>query len=187
MGRPGGASLLDLLGAGVGADELAAGLEVMNAYVRAAAAETAPAAQRLMPDISAEAMRARGPAVAILVPALGMAHTLHFQHMASRRRAAAAAAIRLYQFDHHGKRPERLEQLVPDYLRAVPMDPFTEPVEPIRYLPHADPPVLYSVSKNGIDDGGQTREGQDADLVFHLNGPPPQGDGSPGPGGVSAR
>lgn len=70
-----------------------------------------------------------------------------------RRAAATALAIRLYELDH-GERPLALDELVPQYLPAVPRDPFSANGEPIRYLPWEYPARLYSVSDNGRDDGG---------------------------------
>lgn len=77
---------------------------------------------------------------------------LHFRGLAQRRMAATALAIRLYQVDH-GQRPATLDELVPEYLPALPVDPFTEDAGPLRYLPHGTPPRLYSIGENGVDDG----------------------------------
>ena len=109
--------------------------------------------------------------------------------------AATALAIRLYELDH-SRRPETLAQLVPDYLPAVPKDPFIDNLQPIRYLPNTEPPVLYSVGYDAIDCGGQEnkvvtqiiekkrtniRLGKEthttvheADIVFFLNGNRPE-------------
>ena len=78
---------------------------------------------------------------------------LHFRGIVRRRRAAAALAIRLFELDH-GTRPERLDELVPGYLPAVPLDPFAEDGRSIAYLPHEEHPILYSVGPNGLDEGG---------------------------------
>jgi hypothetical protein len=51
-------------------------------------------------------------------------------------------ALRMYHLDH-GQFPERLEDLVPDYLPAVPEDPFSG--HPLVYRRQADGYVLYSV------------------------------------------
>ncbi len=68
--------------------------------------------------------------------------------------AAIALAIRLYVLDH-GRRPARLEALVPDYLPAVPDDPFARDGRAIRYRSDEAQPLLYSVWLNGADDGGR--------------------------------
>ncbi len=105
----------------------------------------------------------------------------HFRNIAERRMAATALAMRMYEVDH-GARPESLEQLVPDYLPAVPDDPFFDGKRKISYAPDTDKPVLYSVWLDGEDDGGQYTTYADGDgvdidespdLVFFLNGDRP--------------
>ncbi|MCC7291257.1 MAG: hypothetical protein IT449_04240 [Phycisphaerales bacterium] len=89
----------------------------------------------------------------IVMPSLDRAMVLNYRALADRRMAATALAIRLYELDH-GRRPDRLDELVPAYLPAVPYDPFAQPVGPIRYDPTASPPILYSVNVDARDDGG---------------------------------
>lgn len=107
----------------------------------------------------------------------------HYQHLAERRMAAVALAIRLYRADHAGRWPESLGDLVPAYLPSVPIDPFAAGGKPLRYLPNAlgweippalaaaessyvpapgtgpflGGPAVYSVGADGIDDGGSRR------------------------------
>jgi len=78
-----------------------------------------------------------------------------FKQLRDRRMAATMLAIRLYAVDHQGTLPESLSALVPEYLPAVPTDPFDANDHPIRYLPKYNPPVLYSVGQDGKDDGGE--------------------------------
>lgn len=52
-----------------------------------------------------------------------------------------------------GRWPERLEELVPAYLDAVPMDPFDG--EPFRYF--AEKGLVYSVGRNLTDEGGSSK------------------------------
>ncbi len=108
--------------------------------------------------------------------------TGHYCSLAESRMAATALAIRLYELDH-GRRPELLGALVPDYLSEIPLDPFDSHGVEIRYLPDANPPLLYSVSADGVDSGGAftlTKRGgvdtQSPDLPFFLNGDRPTGD-----------
>jgi len=90
-----------------------------------------------------------------VVPELGRDWILGYFHALARgRMAATMLAIRLYAVDHQGALPESLSELVPQYLRAVPSDPFDANDKPIRYLPKYNPPVLYSVGYDGKDDGG---------------------------------
>lgn len=73
---------------------------------------------------------------------------------ADQRLAAAALAIRWYSIDHGGQLPRTLDDLVPAYLRSVAQDPFAAGKKPMRYLPDANQPIVYSVGLDGIDDGG---------------------------------
>lgn len=82
---------------------------------------------------------------------------VHFKTLVERRIAAITLAIRLYTFDHDGRLPTSLSELVPAYLPAVPRDPFDPADGTIRYLPTRNPPVLYSVGLNEKDDGGSER------------------------------
>jgi hypothetical protein len=79
---------------------------------------------------------------------------MHFPVMTDRRAAAIALAVRLYRVDHDGQLPAHLTDLVPDYLPAVPIDPMAADGRPFGYHPAAHPPVIYSVGRDGIDDGG---------------------------------
>jgi hypothetical protein len=102
----------------------------------------------------------------------------HFQILTQRRMAAIALAIRLFEIDH-GHRPTELAELVPDYLEEVPPDPMSFGGSPFTYVPDAAEPVLYSVGKNGDDDGGvlwneeyKTYFAHEHDIVFFLDGRP---------------
>jgi hypothetical protein len=97
-----------------------------------------------------------------------------FRYLANRRMAAIALAIRLYEVDH-GERPQQLAELVPDYLAAIPPDPFSPEGATLRYRPEAERPVLYSVFYDGQDNGGEINLGPDgrrdpnrSDLRFYL-------------------
>jgi hypothetical protein len=114
---------------------------------------------------------------------------IHFWLYADRRMAAIALAMRLYEFDH-GQRPATLVELVPDYLPAMPLDPFDPNDGPIRYLPDAPSPLLYSIGSNAVDDEGAVVfksagfiDRDAGDLPFYLNGdrplPPPDQTASP--------
>lgn len=105
---------------------------------------------------------------------------LRFRLLADRRMAALALAIRLYELDH-GRRPAALSELAPDYLPAVPRDPFDADDRPIRYRPDAPSPLLYSVGLNGLDEDGAfqlNKEGgvdwRAKDIPFFLDGDRPR-------------
>ncbi|HRX84197.1 MAG TPA: hypothetical protein P5572_04180, partial [Phycisphaerae bacterium] len=116
----------------------------------------------------------------IIMPSLQRAVVLHYRLLALRRLAAVALAVRLYAVDH-GARPAALADLVPDYLAAIPADPFSSNGV-ILYAPEDAHPHLYSVGVNGVDDGGAftfKRESIDydgPDLPFFLDTVPQPGD-----------
>ncbi len=63
-------------------------------------------------------------------------------------------ALHAYQLEH-GCPPESLEQLVPEFLSALPIDPFDPNGGPFRYPCSDDGPIVYSVGPDGDDDGGR--------------------------------
>lgn len=73
-------------------------------------------------------------------------------------------AIRRFQLDQN-RLPESLDELVPDYLPAVLMDPFSD--KPLVYRRQDDRYLLYSVGQNQIDDGGvEGKDNQSGDLLL---------------------
>lgn len=83
---------------------------------------------------------------------------------ASRNATVALLALERFR-RNHAKWPEALNDLVPDYLDAVPIDPFDG--KPLRYR-HTDGKILlYSVGKDGEDDDGKPGVlGDENDLVY---------------------
>ena len=75
--------------------------------------------------------------------------------LALGRAAEAAIAAELFR-RATGALPGALGPLVPEYLPAVPIDPFSG--REIRYLKAADRVVVYSVGLNEQDDGGEKIE-----------------------------
>ena len=68
----------------------------------------------------------------------------------------------------HGTFPAQLEDLVPGYLDAVPVDPCDPKALPVRYrLDDPDQATLWSVGGNDVDDNGIKR-GADAVLVVRA-------------------
>jgi hypothetical protein len=62
-------------------------------------------------------------------------------------------ALQAYRLDH-GAYPTRLSDLIPSYLSAVPVDPFSNN-QPLRYRVKGSSYLLYSIGPDGIDDGGK--------------------------------
>ncbi len=101
------------------------------------------------------------------------AHLLRHRYatVAQRRMAALALAIRRYELAH-GDRPERLEELAPDFLSDLPADPFAADHSTFQYIRNDTAPKLYSVGPNLKDDGGAREYGRQAgvpdDVSFRL-------------------
>jgi len=72
-------------------------------------------------------------------------------HAKLRATAACMAAMR-YRNDN-GKWPESLEALVPKYIEKAPTDPMSD--KEIIYKVRDDGILVYSVGRNGVDDGGK--------------------------------
>ena len=72
-----------------------------------------------------------------------------------RSAAAALAAARFRQA--RGRWPTTLDELVPEYLAAVPRDPCD--LRPLRLARRPDGIVIYGVGRNGTDDGGDVGGG----------------------------
>ncbi|MEX0939543.1 MAG: hypothetical protein WDZ59_16890 [Pirellulales bacterium] len=85
------------------------------------------------------------------------------------RAADAAIAVVLY-YQKHGQLPERLDELVPEFLPEVPADPFHD--APLNYRVENGEVVIYSVGLDRVDDGGRDVSTDDAsrsgDFGFRL-------------------
>jgi hypothetical protein len=87
--------------------------------------------------------------------------------------AATGLALRIYRAEH-GRFPATLQELVPEYLPAVPRDALAEDGRALTYLLEADPRIVYSVGTDGVDNGGQFVDrdgysfGHKLDLPFFL-------------------
>jgi len=86
---------------------------------------------------------------------------------AARDSADAAIAAELYR-RKTGKWPAKLEELVPEYLPAVPTDPFTN--LPLVLKAGGTSCKVYSVGRDGVDHGGnlQTDLQPGTDLGFEM-------------------
>jgi hypothetical protein len=85
---------------------------------------------------------------------LARAMEQHFRVEAERRATAVSFAARLYRHDA-GRWPASLAELVPEYLPAVPIDPFHD----------GDQPLGYVVQRGALPGGG------DRPLVYYDPGP----------------
>lgn len=69
----------------------------------------------------------------------------------------------------HGQYPEKLEELVPDFLPAAPEDTHMPTKTPLRYRRDGDGALIYSVGDNGTDDGGLFEKAED--IGYRIGGP----------------
>jgi hypothetical protein len=99
--------------------------------------------------------------IAMLMPAMERAEEAHFREVAGLRLTQLFIALRCYQLEH-GRLPDSLDALAPQYLKVVPMDPFTG--KPFGYEPTGKEPRIWSVGPNQRTDKSQT-EGGDNDVV----------------------
>jgi hypothetical protein len=71
---------------------------------------------------------------------------------AARRVIITVIALKRFELKH-GKLPEKISEHAPEFLSAVPIDPFDG--QPLRYRPNGDGTfLLYCVGEDGVDDGG---------------------------------
>lgn len=67
---------------------------------------------------------------------------------------AAKTGLAAYRYQlHHGRLPASLAELVPEFLPAVPTDNYSQ--TPMIYRKEHTSFLVYSVGRNGRDDGGQ--------------------------------
>lgn len=89
---------------------------------------------------------------------------------ARERLLISVLAVRLYKMEK-GRYPQRLDELVPQYLDEVPLDPFD--LKPLRYKKRQGKWIIYSIGPDCKDDGGVKnyvhREAEEgADLIFEV-------------------
>lgn len=88
--------------------------------------------------------------------------------IAYRDATRVALAIERYRLRHR-ELPKSLDDLVPEFLPEVPLDPFDG--KPLRYRLEANEYKVYSIGTDGIDQGGQADESQPSmppDFVFRV-------------------
>ena len=85
------------------------------------------------------------------------------------RQVEAAIAFELH-FLEHDKYPTAFESLIPEFLDAIPIDPWTDKPMLLDFRPDGRP-VIYSVGEDLDDDGGIPQSHQkprDGDIVWHY-------------------
>jgi hypothetical protein len=85
---------------------------------------------------------------------LSSAVTKEANNFAYLRTSITAIAVERFRLAH-GRLPENLNELVPQFLSAVPIDPFDG--QPLRYHRLAKGYVIYSIGSDDHDDGGREK------------------------------
>lgn len=149
-------------------------LDIMNAYV-AAARKPYPECYLVGARVGKD-LEERIPkcfvVARLLLPALGRVFASGQQHLARCDSARVALAVLRYKAKH-GRLPADLAALVPDFVKAIPPDPFDG--KPLRYRADADGFTVYTIGENLKDDGGATQQppdgGKAPDIGFRVRWP----------------
>lgn len=90
----------------------------------------------------------------MLLPALSRSLTKDHTYLAIVRTAEVGCAIERYRLAHDGKLPPNLEALVPEFIAAIPDDPWDD--KPLRYqaLEDGTSYTVYSIGEARVDKGG---------------------------------
>ena len=105
----------------------------------------------------------RYPASVMIIDGVAFAKT-QAVHEATMRLARVTLTLRQYELCHR-ECPDALDELVPEYMDSVPLDPFSG--EPLLYRPQEDGFLLYSIGRNLKDDGGRPDE-FDGDWIWPM-------------------
>lgn len=110
------------------------------------------------------------PICAFLLPALGRSATVDANSMALIRMAATTLAVERYRLTYC-KLPGEIGELIPDFMEAVPVDPFNG--LPLSYKRLGRGFVIYSVGEDKKDNGGVEyprpgEQGPGPDIVFKV-------------------
>jgi hypothetical protein len=88
----------------------------------------------------------------LLLPALQTALSRADEHSARMRVVETALGVERFRLAHTGALPNKLADLVPECLHAVPPDPYDS--QPLRYKQLPGGYVVYSIGPDRNDDGG---------------------------------
>ena len=152
--------------------ELAFCLDVLRDYLEALR-EPIPKRVRSVQAIDRQVDEARN-SLGYVMPEPLLKATVHywrryFANRARLRTALAAVAVERYRLVN-GELPDKLRHLVPQYLDAVPVDPFDGKL--LRYRKLKKGFIVYSIGKNLKDDAGSEDQlGGDigtADMIFRI-------------------
>jgi hypothetical protein len=145
-------------------------LAEIEADVKAAAARSRDAGSVLglffSPRLSASQKMA-DVFIALLLPALNAALSAEHRNEAKLTLVKLGLALADYR-DQHQRFPNSLDQLAPQYVEKIPLDPMWG--DPFIYKKTDHGYLLYGLGRNGQDDGGRTSDANDSadDLVIAV-------------------
>jgi hypothetical protein len=116
------------------------------------------------------------PMTAMSLPGITIIGDALTMNEATLRCAQVGVAVKRYRTAHN-QLPVSLDELVPQYLDAVPLDPYDG--KPLRYVTRDDGAIVWSIFEDEIDnagvefdaDGYQWTDG--TDIVFRVDLPEP--------------
>ena len=88
----------------------------------------------------------------MLLPTLTTASARAGENFARLQATQVGLALERYRLANQEKLPHNLDELVPTFLKTVPLDPFDG--RPLRYRKLAKGYVVYSIGSDGTDDAG---------------------------------
>ena len=102
----------------------------------------------------------------LLTPATSKSFEAFARVLARRETLVAAIAAERFRLKNNSH-PAKLDDLVPEFLGAIPIDPFSG--QPLRIASSPEEIVVYSVGVNGIDDQGVENEHRaEPDIVVRV-------------------
>ena len=111
--------------------------------------------------------RPGGVLTALLMPALGAAVEVAVR--AEARRGTARLGLALYTYHaRNGRFPDKLDELAPDFIPALPRDPFDG--QAMKFKRTEQGAVVYSIGPDVTDNGGAPfdREKKTGDITFTV-------------------
>jgi hypothetical protein len=88
----------------------------------------------------------------MMLPALAKTLDRATEHSARMRVVETALGVERFRLAHSGALPDRLDQIAPQFLPAVRLDPYDS--QPLRYKKLPRGYVVYSIGADRKDDGG---------------------------------
>lgn len=127
-------------------------LELLTRLVRVAKSRTGLLQEADAVQKEADSLSGLYVTTKMRVPSLHRAVELWERRTAMLRCTIAALAAERFR-GKSGRWPSSLQELVPDYLDRVPVDPFSG--QPLNYVLTDELLTIYSVGENAQDDGGR--------------------------------